>query len=387
MNRWVILGLLFVARFGLGFHFQSAGSVAPFLVTELDIEYSQIGTLIGLFMLPGLVLALPAGVISKRFGDRRVVSAGMVVMILGGIVSGSGQSYESLMVGRLMSGAGAAFLFVLMTKMLTDWFAEKELFFAMSIFIIGWPVGIASGQAIQGLIAAQFSQDFVFYLVSAGTAVGLVAIAGFYRSPASSRAMTDKPSLNLSGIEVWLVCIVGCMWMLITGAYLVMLGFGPVLLIEQGWSAAQAGLTVSTMSWVFLFALPVGGYLATRYSIPNVVMVVGLVVTIVVGALIPFVAAPLATFTVFGIAYALAVPVVGSLPVQVLRPENRGSGFGIYQIWYFAGSAFLPMVAGYLHHLTDGATSAILFSTAMMFGTLCLLGLLRIEQRRLGISR
>ena len=87
-NPWFILVVLFVARFCLGYQFQSAGSVAPILISEFALDYRQIGTLVGLFMLPGLVLALPGGLLGKRFGDKPVVMMGMAAMILGGVISG-----------------------------------------------------------------------------------------------------------------------------------------------------------------------------------------------------------------------------------------------------------------------------------------------------------
>src|SRR5476651_834499 len=60
-RRWAMLALIFVARVGLSFEFQSMGSVADPLIGELHLSYAEIGTLIGLFMLPGLFLAIPAG--------------------------------------------------------------------------------------------------------------------------------------------------------------------------------------------------------------------------------------------------------------------------------------------------------------------------------------
>ena len=76
-NRWFILSVLFVARFSLGFQFQSAGSVTPFVVEDFAIDYARVGTLVGLFMIPGLVLAVPSGFIGKRFGDKPMVLIGL----------------------------------------------------------------------------------------------------------------------------------------------------------------------------------------------------------------------------------------------------------------------------------------------------------------------
>ena len=47
----------------------------------------------------------------------------------------------------------------------------------------------------------------------------------------------------------------------------------------------------------------------------------------ILGVLIPFAPGPLVTFALFGIAFALATPVIGALPAEVLEPRNRGPGF------------------------------------------------------------
>ena len=385
-NRWFILVVLFVARFCLGYQFQSAGSVAPILISEFGLDYRQIGTLVGLFMLPGLVLALPGGLLGKRFGDKPVVMMGMAAMILGGVISGGAQSYAVISAGRVISGVGAVFLVVLMAKMVTDWFAEKELFLGMSIFIIGWPVGIAAAQATQPGLAEAEGWSIVFILTAILTAIALASIAAFYREASSGANVSVAPTAHLTRHEMWLICIAGAIWMLINGAYVVMLSFGPTLVVEEGAPITAAAQAVSAMSWVFLFALPMGGWLSTHYKAPNAVMVTGLIGSVIFGLAIPFMGGPSLMFALFGVAFAIATPAIASLPAEILRSDNRATGFGIYYIWYYAGSAVLPPVGGLLKDATGTATAAVLFSASMMFGSLCLLGLLRSEQARLSVT-
>ncbi len=380
INRWFILGVLFVARFALGFQFQSAGSVTPFMVEDFGVDYTGIGTLVGLYMIPGLFLAVPSGFIGRRFGDKRIVLVGLALMVMGGVIAGAADGYRVLAVGRLMSGGGAALLFVLMTKMLTDWFVDKELFIGMSIFIVGWPIGIAAGQSVQASIAEASSWNVVFYLTALGCTIAFLAISGFYRAPPNSGDGTAGTFAALNRRELSLVTIAGLVWMCINGAYLVVLSFGPVFLHENGMSFATAGRVVSLMSWVFLFSLPLGGYLATRLRAPNIVMFTGLAGTVVVGGLILYTDMPHLTFALFGILMAVCVPVLASLPAEVLRPETRGPGLGIYYVWYFAGSAFLPVVGGYLKDITGTAASSVLFGVVMMMVTLILAGLFRLAQ-------
>ena len=126
---------------------------------------------------------------------------------------------------------------------------------------------------------------------------------------------------------------------------------------------------------LFMFSLPLGGYLATRYKAPNFIMIVG--------GFIPYTGLPILTFALFGICCAVATPVVASLPAEVLEPENRGPGLGIYYIWYYAGSAFLPVIGGLLRDTTGISATSLLFAAAMMFASLALLGLFRFEQKRI----
>jgi MFS family permease len=172
-------------------------------------------------------------------------------------------------------------------------------------------------------------------------------------------------------------------WMVINGAYIVLISFGPALLVEQGRGAVDSAIVVSVVSWAFLVGLPSGGFLASKYSVPNLVMVCGLSLTILAGAAIPFTDAAGITFPLFGLCYAMAAPVVGSLPAEAVLPENWGPGLGIFQVGNFVGSAVFPVVAGELLDSVGSAAGPVLLATALMLATLVLLGIFRLEQRRL----
>ncbi|HXW24350.1 MAG TPA: MFS transporter [Xanthobacteraceae bacterium] len=381
-SRWFILAVLFIARFALGYQFQSAGSVAPFLIRDLDVDYAQIGVLIGAFILPGAAISVPSGFLVRRFGDKNVVMAGMGLMIVGGVLAGYGGGFSALLVARVLSGTGGAILVVVMLKMIIDWFADKELFFGMAVFIIGWPVGIAAAQATQSRLAEQQSWQAVFYSSAALAAAALVLMLLFYRLPPGHGPPAAAEPRPLTRSDVRMACLTGAIWMFLNGAYLAMLSFGPAHLIERGMPIAAADSVVSVMSWVFIVALPLGGYIATRYDRPDAVIVGGLVASIIMGAYLPFSPAPLETFALFGFALALATPVVGALPAQVLEPDMRGPAFGLYYLWYFGGMPVLIALAGVLRDRTGTATASLALATVMVACCLALLGVFRGAQAR-----
>lgn len=52
-QRWQILLVLYLARSSMAYQFQTIGSVGPFLIDGFSIDFTWLGTLIGLYMLPG----------------------------------------------------------------------------------------------------------------------------------------------------------------------------------------------------------------------------------------------------------------------------------------------------------------------------------------------
>ena len=118
--RWRMLALLFACRASLGFQFQTLGSTADPLVAQFGIGYTEIGTLIGLFMLPGLFLSLPAGTAGRFASDRRLVNLVLALMALGGLVAASAHGFGQLGLARVVTGAGFVFSTLYFTKMVVD---------------------------------------------------------------------------------------------------------------------------------------------------------------------------------------------------------------------------------------------------------------------------
>ena len=60
-TRWIMLIALTSARFAVGFQIVSVASVTVHLQGAFDIDHAGVGTLASLYLLPGLLLAIPAG--------------------------------------------------------------------------------------------------------------------------------------------------------------------------------------------------------------------------------------------------------------------------------------------------------------------------------------
>ena len=78
-ERWLILAVLFLARTAMGFQFQAVAALSSFVVADLEIDYARLGLLIGLYLLPGVAIAYPGGLLGQYFGDKRIAVLGMAL--------------------------------------------------------------------------------------------------------------------------------------------------------------------------------------------------------------------------------------------------------------------------------------------------------------------
>ena len=109
-------------------------------------------------------------------------------MLAGSVAMAFAASWSTQIAGRLIAGVGGVILSVQLTKMLTDWFAGKEIATAMAIFVNSWPAGIALSLLTLPLIGTAYGVSAVYFAVAALIGFGLVLLAATYRhGPCSSR--------------------------------------------------------------------------------------------------------------------------------------------------------------------------------------------------------
>jgi predicted MFS family arabinose efflux permease len=140
-----LLAVLTFARVAYGVQFQSVGAVGPAMIADLGLDYASLGTLVGAYSVLGLALSLPAGWLIARLGDRRIVLAGLGLLLLGGGLLAAAPGFGVVLAGRLISGAGAVLLLVALPAIVAGRFTGTALPAAMGTLLAGYPLGIGLG--------------------------------------------------------------------------------------------------------------------------------------------------------------------------------------------------------------------------------------------------
>jgi 5-methylthioadenosine/S-adenosylhomocysteine deaminase len=380
-----MLAVVSLTRSSMGFQFQSIASMAPFLIDEFRISYAQVGWLVGLFLLPGAVIALPGGFLARRFGDRRVVSVGLLLMAAGGLVTAASPTFGLASLGRVVSGTGGILLNVLLAKMVADWFAGREVATAMAVMLNAWPAGIAIGIASLGALAGGTGWRAAMAATSAVAAGALVLMLTLYRDPPAAPGGSPAAAgrVGLTGRDVALAGLSGSAWATLNAGLIAFVSFAPGLLIARGASVADAGILVSLTMWVSLLSVPAGGYLADRFGFREGAIAAGCVATGAFMCLVAAVpAAPWLWFLLAGSTLGLPPGPIMTLLPRVLEPERLAGGFGVYYTITFLGMAAAQPAAGWLLDLTGSPTVPIYFAGLLLAGSAVFLGGVRLLVRR-----
>lgn len=347
-NRWTILAVLFLARTAMGFQFQSIGALSPLLVDSYGLSLADIGFLIGLYLAPGVVVAIPGGAIAGRFGDKRIVGLSMGLMFLGSVLIAWAPTWGLLVTGRLLAGVGGVALNVVMTKMVIDWFVGREISTAMSIFINSWPLGIALALFALPIISANGGLQLAWITVLASITVALIAFVLIYQpADTATEAVTE---VKITSFPVYPLLLAGTAWALSNAALAMVFSFGPALLTERGLGLTTASTLISAFMLCLAIAIPIGGILADRSGKRDAVITFGLSSFVVLAPVImyaPIVIVPAAVL-IFGFLSGLCFgPIVG-MPATILPPQSRAFAMGVYFTIYYVAMMGAPVLAGAL---------------------------------------
>jgi MFS family permease len=352
----------------MGFQYQSVASVAPLIARDMGVSLADIGLLFGLYLAPGMALAYPGGSIGRRFGDRPVVLAGLALMVVGGAIMAFVPTWPGQIVGRLVAGTGGVLINVLMSKMVTDWFAGREIATAMAVFVNSWPVGIAVALVVLPPIAEMQGLKAAYLFSALLILLGLVLLAQRYSAPPRTAAPDLAENRVPERAALKATIVAGSVWGLYNAGLAMVFAFGPSLLVERGWPITSAGSAVSLVLWLAMVSVPLGGILADRLRFHTFFVIAGCLASAVLLLLASREPNLILLFAMLGAVAGLPAGPIMSLPSRVLARGSRAIGMGAFYSVFYAAMVVGPALAGWLAALRGSAAVAIDFGALLLLG-------------------
>jgi len=146
-----------------------------------------------------------------------------------------------------------------------------------------------------------------------------------------------------------------------TGGYVVFTSYAPIMLVDRGISHTSAALIISILSWLLIVIIPLGGYLSDRTEKKDLLFWGGCLAAAAAVGLVP-VLEPVVVWVTLSAIMGITVGMVMALPSEVLSPESRATGLGLYYTIYYIGTGILPAIAGWIQEFTGSPIYVIWFS-------------------------
>ncbi|MGD0926357.1 MAG: MFS transporter [Streptosporangiaceae bacterium] len=163
----------------------------PAFARHFGVSTASAASVISAFALLRVLGALPAGRLVDRFGEHRVMAAGIAIVAASSMLAGVSGSFVQLIVLRGIGGLGSAMFSVSAQTLLLVSVPHEQRGRASGLFSGGFLVGGISGPAIGGLLAA-WSLRAPFFIYGSMLIVPAVIAAAVLRD-APRREPRSRP--------------------------------------------------------------------------------------------------------------------------------------------------------------------------------------------------
>lgn len=370
--------------------------VLPLYAQSFGVGTAMIGLTITVFGAARLLVNLPAGFLSERYGRRLLLFGGPAVTALGSLAGGFAPTFGWLIASRFVAGAGSAMYMTGAMILLTDITTDENRGRMMSLYQGSLLAGVSMGPAIGGFVAEGFGLAAPFFFVAA--LATLAMLWSFGRMPETGAvrrgaapagppakegpvAAEEQPDQTARQSVVSLLARPDFLLvsMLTLSIFLTRTGGRLTLLPlvgenRLGLSPGALGLVFTMMTVLNLGVLMPAGTMIDRLGRKAVIVPSALVTG---AALVLFaVAGNVWLFVLAGVIHGIGTGIVGPAPAayaaDIAPPGMRGVTMGLFRTFGDSGFVIGPVLLGSLADLTSfgwalAFDALVLVSIALLF--------------------
>ena len=353
------------------------GSLAVYMKAEFNLSSSAVGLLLATPVLLGSIVRVPIGIMTDKYGGRKVFSALMLFTFFPMFFAGFAQSYLLLLVCGFFFGAVGA-SFAVGIPQVSQWYPKEKQGLALGIYGVG-NVGTALAVFGAPFIAesAGWNRAFIFY------SIPLLLMAGIYWffSADAPRPENVKPQTFNDKLKVYksshLIWIFSLFYFMTFGFFVCFALLLPSYLRDTfGVTPIKAGTLTSIFVFLATFTRILGGYLGDIFSGRNLLTILSfsLIGVFLYLNLNSSLILTLATFYCMAILLGIGNGVVFKLVAEYF-PKDTGTVGGVVGAAGGLGGFFLPIIMGTIRDYTNNNSLGFIFISLV-----CLMSLSFMEK-------
>jgi cyanate permease len=378
--NWGMLALGWTIYFSFGMVVASLVPLVSTIKAELDLSYTQMGVILGAWQLVFMAAAAPAGWLIDRFGPKRVLTFGALIIAVAVTMRSFADSFAFLLFTVAFFGLGGPITAVGLTKLVADWFTGASRGLASGIYITGAAAGIAVVLALTHPVILPLTGGWRQAHLLYGAIAFAIAISWFLFGRDNPQSTSErKLSRHVKGKasylqvitqpEVWMVILVGFAGFLANHG---VRNWLPEILENAGASPTVAGLLGALPAVTGIFGSIVVLRLATRRANARKPAVIILLLVSGVTILTIMLADGwllVAAIAIEGFCAAAFAPLMLNTLMEMpsVGAKNTGAAAGLYFSVGELGGTVGPLIMGVAADVTGSFMAGMVLVASIMF--------------------
>jgi MFS family permease len=366
-NRWLIL-VLTALTFAVVLSGPGASLAVLFeeIAADLHLDLVQIGLIWGIGSLLAIFTGMISGALIDRFGPKRVLLAGILLVGSTTALRGLAGNFHGLLAILLIAGGLVPLLSTSGFKISGINFPHRELGLANGILSMGMAIGLVFGSLLGASVLSPWLGSWRNVMLFFGAAALLVGLPWLFLNPipAGSPAAGDAPAVPMRQAlaqvvkkgNLWLLGLtffgIGCCQQGIAG-YL------ALHLRGLGWPGPTADAAITLIYLASLLMILPIGFLSDRVGSRKTVLLGALAVMAAGGALLSVATGRLvwAAVALAGMMRDGSAALVLTMAVETegVGPAYAGTATGFVMTFFFLGNLISPPIGNKLAEIAPGA--------------------------------
>lgn len=155
-RRWFLLGIMCLSLVMVVMSVAGLNVALPSMQRALDASASELQWIVDSYALVFAALLLFAGALGDRFGRKRALLVGLTIFGVGSVISGVAGGTGQIIVGRVITGLGAAFVMPATLSLISTIFPPGERAKAIAVWAGFAGGGAALGPIVSGALLDHF---------------------------------------------------------------------------------------------------------------------------------------------------------------------------------------------------------------------------------------
>ena len=317
-------------------------------------SHTMVGIIIGGYAITQMLFQVPFGTISDKIGRKKTIVIGLVIFAVGSLVAGFATDVYTLLVGRLLQGAGA--IGSVITATISDVVHEEERGKAMAI--MGGSIGMAFAVSMVAgpTIAAHFGGvPTLFFFVTFLALLSIFILIKYVPNPPvikhtylESDTFKLFENRDLMKMNITNMLVKGFM----TFAFMII----PIVLVKTyGWEKAELYKIYLPSMIVGILAMGPAAMIAEKKGKYKLILLLGVLFLSLSYLLIGMSHTSMlfsAGVIVFFIGFNMQEPILQSLASKYAKVHQRGKVLGIFNSFGYFGTFIGGFIGGILLDMT-----------------------------------